>query len=152
MNMAAKGLSYLTPNDWVLLQSKTVRRTYKLGDEIIREGDRIECLYIIRSGEASVELAGTGSRTIVATLGPNDVCGDMAFLEQNRATAAVVAKEVKVEVDEIGTHELRAILEAFPRLASRFYLSLAVLLAQRLKVTSRELAREMRLRDRGQIL
>jgi CRP-like cAMP-binding protein len=150
MNMAARGLSYLTPNDWILLQSKTVRRTYQLGEEIIREGDRIESLYIIRSGEASVELAGTGSRTIVATLGPNDVCGDMAFLEQSRATAAVVAKEVKVEVDEINTHELQAILEAFPRLASRFYLSLALLLAQRLKVTSRELAREMRLRDRGQ--
>ena len=148
--MAGKGLTYLTSNDWVLLQSKTVRRNYKLGDEIIREGDRVENLYIIRSGEASVELAGTGSRTIVATLGPNDVCGDMAFLEQSRATAAVVAKEVKVEVEEINAQELHAILEAFPGLAARFYLSLAVILAERLKVTSRELAREMRLRDLGQ--
>jgi len=150
MGMAGKGLTYLTSNDWVLLQSKTVRRNYKLGDEIIREGDRVENLYIIRSGEASVELAGTGSRTIVATLGPNDVCGDMAFLEQSRATAAVVAKEVKVEVEEINAQELHAILEAFPGLAARFYLSLAVILAERLKVTSRELAREMRLRDLGQ--
>jgi CRP-like cAMP-binding protein len=150
MGMAGKGLTYLSSNDWVLLQSKTVRRNYKLGDEIIREGDRVENLYIIRSGEASVELAGTGSRTIVATLGPNDVCGDMAFLEQSRATAAVVAKEVKVEVEEINAQELRAILEAFPGLAARFYLSLAVILAERLKVTSRELAREMRLRDLGQ--
>ena len=148
--MAGKGLTYLSSNDWVLLQSKTVRRNYKLGDEIIREGDRVENLYIIRSGEASVELAGTGSRTIVATLGPNDVCGDMAFLEQSRATAAVVAKEVKVEVEEINAQELHAILEAFPGLAARFYLSLAVILAERLKVTSRELAREMRLRDLGQ--
>jgi extracellular factor (EF) 3-hydroxypalmitic acid methyl ester biosynthesis protein len=146
--MASKGLSYLTSNDWVLLQSKTVRRTYRLGDEIIREGARVESLYVIRSGEASVELAGTSSRTIVATLGPNDVCGDMAFLEQSRATAAVVAKEVNVEVDEIDTQDLRAILEAFPRLASRFYLSLAVILAERLKITSRELAREMRSCDR----
>jgi CRP-like cAMP-binding protein len=150
MGMAGKGLTYLSSNDWVLLQSKTVRRNYKLGDEIIREGDRVENLYIIRSGEASVELAGTGSRTIVATLGPNDVCGDMAFLEQSRATAAVVAKEVKVEVEEINAQELHAILEAFPGLAARFYLSLAVILAERLKVTSRELAREMRLRDLGQ--
>jgi CRP-like cAMP-binding protein len=147
--MATRGLLHLTSNDWVLLQAKTVRRTYKLGDEIIREGARVENLYIIRSGEASVELAGTSSRTIVATLGPNDVCGDMAFLEQSRATAAVVAKEVNVEVDEIDTQELQAILEAFPRLASRFYLSLAVILAGRLKITSRELAREMRLRDRS---
>jgi len=39
------------------------------------------------------------------------------------------------------------LLLAFPGLASRFYLSLAVVLAQRLRVTSKELAREMSVRD-----
>jgi hypothetical protein len=43
---------------------------------------------------------------------------------------------------------LRAIFEAFPGLASRFYMSLAVILAKRLQATSKELAREMALRDR----
>jgi hypothetical protein len=38
---------------------------------------------------------------------------------------------------------------AFPGLASRFYLSLAVILAQRRRATSKELAHEMELRDRG---
>jgi CRP-like cAMP-binding protein len=145
--MLGKGLCHLNSNDWVLIRAKAVRRTFRLGDEIIREGDRIECLYIIRRGEASVELAASGSRTIVASLGPDDVCGDMAFVEQGRATATVIAKDHEVEVEEIEVHELRQILEAFPRLAVRFYLSLAVMLAQRLKATSRELSREMRLRD-----
>ena len=84
----------------------------------------------------------------MAALGPEDVCGDMAFLEQGKATATVVAKEEEVEVDEINAHALREILEAFPRLASRFYRSLALVLVQRLKATSNELAREMTLRDR----
>jgi CRP-like cAMP-binding protein len=125
-----------------------VQRTFKLGDEIIRQGDWVDSLYVIRRGEVSVELADTGSRVIVATLGPGDICGDMAFLQQGKATAAVVAKDEEVEVEAINVHELRQILEAFPRLASRFYLSLALVLAQRLKATSRELAREMTLRDR----
>lgn len=146
--MAGNGLNYLTSNDWVLIQAKAVRRTFKLGEDIIREGDRVHSLYIIRSGEASVELAGTGSRAIIASLGPNDVCGEISFLERCKATAAVIASEEEVEVEEIHVEELRKILEAFPRLASRFYLSLAVLLARRLKETSRELAREMTLRDR----
>ena len=146
--MAGKGLFHLTPNDWVLIRAKTTRRTYKLGEEIIREGDRIDSLYIIRRGEAAVELADSGTRTIVASLEANDICGDMAFVEQSRATAAVVAKDLEVEVEEISANELREILEAFPRLAVRFYQSLALVLADRLKVTSRELAREMRLRDR----
>jgi CRP-like cAMP-binding protein len=146
--MAGNGLNHLTSNDWVLIQAKTMRRTFKLGEEIIREGEWVHSLYFIRSGEASVELAGTGSRAIVASLGPNDICGEISFLQQCKATAAVIASEEEVEVEEIHVEELRKILDAFPRLASRFYLSLAALLAQRLKEASRELAREMTLRDR----
>lgn len=76
MGMAGNGLHYLTTNDWVLIQAKTGLRTFKLGEEIIREGDWIQSLYIIRRGEASAELAATGARAIVATLGPKDLCGD----------------------------------------------------------------------------
>jgi CRP-like cAMP-binding protein len=146
--MAGNGLECLTANDWVLIQAKAVPRTFKLGDEIIQQGELLENLYVIRRGEASVELASTGSRAIVAMLGPSDICGDMAFLEQSKATAAVVARDEEVEAEEIHVQEMRKILEAFPGLASRFYLSLALLLAHRLKTTSRELAREMALRDR----
>jgi extracellular factor (EF) 3-hydroxypalmitic acid methyl ester biosynthesis protein len=147
--MTGKGLK-LSANDWVLLRTKAVRCTYRLGEEIIREGDLLDSLYIIRRGEASVELAGTGSRTIVATLQANDICGEMAFLEQTRASAAVIARDTEVEVEKIKTDELREILGMFPGFAARFYLSLALILSQRLKLTSRELAREMRLRDQPQ--
>jgi CRP-like cAMP-binding protein len=143
-------LQYLSPNDWTLIGAKSVRRTFKLGEEIIRQGAQSESIFIIRRGQASVELAGTSSRAIVASLGVEDVCGDMAFLEKGRATASVIAKDAEVEVDEINASELREMFEAFPRLASRFYLSLALLLSQRLKDTSRELAREMALHDRRQ--
>jgi extracellular factor (EF) 3-hydroxypalmitic acid methyl ester biosynthesis protein len=146
--MVSRGLQCLNPNDWVLIRAKTVPRMYKLGEEIIREGELIDRLFIIRRGEASVELAGTGTRAIVASLGPNDVCGEIAFLEQGRATAAVIASDQEVEVEEIHAQELRDLLEAFPRLAARFYLSVALVLSQRLRATSRELATEMRLRDR----
>jgi CRP-like cAMP-binding protein len=149
MGMGGNRLQYLTANDWVLLRAKARRRTFKLGDEIIRQGEPNRGICIIHQGEASVELAGSSSRSILASLGPDDVCGEIAFLEQGRATATVVAIEEEVEVDEVESIELRAMLVAFPGLASRFYLSLAVILAQRLRVTSKELAREMALRDRA---
>lgn len=148
--MGANRLQHLTTNDWILIDAQTRRRTYKLGEEIIRQGDWGDSLFVIRRGEVSVELAGTGTRAILASLGPNDICGEIAFLEQSRAIAAVVAKDELVEVDQITVVELKKILEAFPRLASRFYLSLAIVMAQRLKSTSRELAHEMTLRDRHQ--
>jgi CRP-like cAMP-binding protein len=146
--MAGNRLNYLTADDWVLIQARAERRTFKLGDEIIREGAWGDSIYIIRRGKASVELAGTGSRAIVADLGPDDVCGDMAFLEQAKAGAAVIARDDEVEVDQISARALAEIMEAFPRLASRFYRSLALVLVQRLRITTRELAREMCLRDR----
>ncbi|MGB0009273.1 MAG: cyclic nucleotide-binding domain-containing protein [Candidatus Sulfotelmatobacter sp.] len=148
--MAGNRLQYLTTNDWILLRAKASRRTYKLGDEIIKQGEPNKGICIILRGEASVELAGCSSRSILAALGPDDVCGEMAFLQQGKATAAVIASDEEVEVDEVEGHELRALLVAFPGLASRFYLSLAVILAQRLRETSKELAHEMELRDRCQ--
>jgi CRP-like cAMP-binding protein len=146
--MAGNRLHYLTTNDWILLQAKAVRRTFKLGEEIIRQGQGGNSIFIIRRGEASVELAGSSSRSILASLGPDDICGEIAFLEQGSATAAVIASEEKVEADEVTAIDLRAMFVAFPGLASRFYLSLAVILAERLRVTSKELAHEMTLRDR----
>lgn len=146
--MAGNRLHYLTANDWVLLQAKVARRKFKLGEEIIRQGEYGNSIYIIRRGEASVEVAGSSSSAILASLGPDDICGEIAFLDQGKATATVIASEEEVEVDEIEARELRAMLVAFPGLASRFYLSLAVILAQRLRVTSKELAHEISLRDR----
>ena len=147
LGMAGNRLQHLTTNDWILLRARASRRTYKLGDEIIKQGEPNKGICIIRSGEASVELAGSSSRSILAALGPDDICGEMAFLEQGKATAAVIASEEEVEVDEVEARELRALLAAFPGLASRFYLSLAVILAQRLRETSKAFAHEMELQD-----
>jgi CRP-like cAMP-binding protein len=148
MDMGNNRLQYLTKDDWTLINAKAQRKTFKLGEEIIRQGSLGDKIYIVRRGEASVELAGTSNRAVLATLGPDDICGDIAFLEKGSATAAVVAKDDQVECDEITAKELRELFEAFPRLASRFYQSLAVVLARRLRETSRELAREMSVSDR----
>jgi CRP/FNR family cyclic AMP-dependent transcriptional regulator len=147
--MSGNRLQFLTANDWVLIRAKAARHKFKLGEEIIRQGDWGNSICILRRGEASVQLTGSGNRAILASLGPEEICGEIAFLEGGKATAAVVASEEEVEVDEVDAKELRALFEAFPGLASRFYLSLATILAHRLRVTSKELARELSRRDSG---
>ncbi|MGA3092689.1 MAG: cyclic nucleotide-binding domain-containing protein [Terriglobales bacterium] len=132
----------LTRNDWTLIGSKAKQIHLELGEKIIKEGDRIDHLYILRGGSASVELKGTNSRTVIATLGVGDICGEMAFLGDCTATAAVVAKG-DVEVDAIWADDLRELINVFPGFGTRFYRSLAVILAERLRQTSRELLREM---------
>jgi signal-transduction protein with cAMP-binding, CBS, and nucleotidyltransferase domain len=146
-SMAGQRLQYLTTNDWVLVQAKAAPRIFKLGEEIIQQGEGVDSIYIIRRGEASVQLGASGSRAILAKLGPEDICGEIAFLEKGKATAAVIASDEKVEADQLDGQELRSLFAAFPGLASRFYQSLATILAERLRLTSRELAREMMMRD-----
>ena len=135
-------LQHLTQNDWVLVNARAKRLIFKLGDEIIREGASGDVIYIIRRGSAAVEVAGAYSRAVIAQLGAGDICGEIAFLENGKATATIIAKEDEVEVDAIQTEDLRQLFDSFPGLGSRFYHSLAVVLAQRLRDTSRELLRE----------
>jgi CRP-like cAMP-binding protein len=140
--MPASTLQDLTRNDWTLIESKAKRISVELGQEIIKEGARINHLYVLRRGSASVEVEGTTSRGVIATLGAGDVCGEMAFLGDSIATAAVVAKD-EVEVDAIWAGDLRQLIAVFPGFGTRFYRSLAVILAQRLRQTSKELLRAM---------
>ena len=78
--MANSTLQELTGNDWILIESKANRINFNLGQEIIKEGARIDHLYILRSGSASVELKGfNNSNAILATLIASDICGEMAF-------------------------------------------------------------------------
>ncbi len=125
------------------MAAKLRPRSFRLGDAIISEGSLNNKLFIIRAGEAVVEVAGTKSRAVLATLGPDDICGDMSFLERNQTSAAVITKSAELEADEIEWQDMQELFQAFPRLASRFYQSLAVILSRRLRDTSRELAREM---------
>ena len=140
--MPSSALQDLTRNDWTLIESKAKRISFKLGQEIIKEGARIDHLYVLRRGGASVELEGTTSRVVIATLSEGDICGEIAFLGDRTATAAVVAKD-EVGVDAIWADDLRQLVAVFPGFGTRFYRSLAIILAQRLRQTSKELLREM---------
>lgn len=143
---SANRLEFLTQNDWTLINSRAQRVKFRLGEEIIRQGSPGTAIYIIRRGEASVQLSGTKERVTVATLGPDEICGDMAFLERGMSTASVVASDEEVEVDVIQASDLRELCVAFGGLGTRFYNSLAVVLARRLRETSAELAHEVNLR------
>lgn len=140
--MANNRLQYLTANDWILITAKAKRLTFRLGEEIIKQGALGDTIFVVRSGEASVVVTGASSPVVVAKLELEDICGDMAFLEKSTATAAVIAKDEVVEVDAIRGDDLRKLFESFPGLGTRFYRSLALVLARRLRETSKRLARE----------
>jgi CRP-like cAMP-binding protein len=137
--MAANTLDRLGEHDWVLMLARACRLTFKPGEEIIKEGAHGKAIYLIRSGMASVQVTRGDRKMEIATLGPGEVCGDMSFLMKTLTSAAVVAKEELV-ADEMDGKELDALFESFPGVGLRFYHSLAVVLARRLRDTSNTLA------------
>ena len=141
--MQQSSFSYLLPNDWTLLSNKSERLEFRLGEEIIHAGSRPNYIYIIRSGTASVELPTADATATLAILEEGDVCGEIAFLGDGTATAAVIARDMEVEVDAIPVHDLLTLCEEMPGFGFRLFRSLAGILAQRLKHSAAELVRAM---------
>ncbi len=65
--------------------------TFKEGDTIISKGQEGGILYILRSGVAQVEDNLEGIRVRIAGLQEGTIFGEMSFLNNQKATAEVVA-------------------------------------------------------------
>ena len=69
------------------------RVLYEPGQDIVREGDVGQSLFIIRSGEVEVLKQGdSGSPHLLATLGPGEHFGEVAVFRRQRRTATVRSK------------------------------------------------------------
>lgn len=128
LRTAPDRLEFLTPNDWVLIIDKCNRVGFKKGDVLIRQGTRAQSIYVLLDGRVSISVSGTK----VAEIGPGEICGEMAFLENSLASATVTV-ERDLQAYAIDWAGLTDLFELFPHLAYRFYKSLAVKLSRRLR-------------------
>ena len=128
LQTARNRLEYLTPNDWTLIVDRAKRTPFGRGDVLIQQGKQSKTVYILIRGTAKIE----SSKAVIAHIGPGQVCGEMAFLENGAASATVIATE-DGEACAIEWKALSDLFELFPHLGSRFYRSLAVSLSRRLR-------------------
>ena len=128
LQTASNRLEYLTPNDWTLIVDRAKRTPFLKGDVLIQQGKQTKTVYVLVRGRAKVE----SSKAVIAHIGPGQVCGEMAFLENGAASATVTAED-DGEACGIEWKALSDLFELFPHLGSRFYRSLAVNLSRRLR-------------------
>jgi CRP/FNR family cyclic AMP-dependent transcriptional regulator len=121
-------LQYLSHNDWMLLLDRAKPVTFKKGEVLIQQSSQSKALYIIAAGNIKVSISGKA----LAQIGPGEICGEMAFLEDSRPSATAPAEE-EVQALSIEWKTLTELFELFPHVASRFYRSLAVNLSRRLR-------------------
>jgi CRP-like cAMP-binding protein len=127
--VAKSQLQYVNRNDWVLILDKAKSLTFKKDETLIQSGKQPAMVFVLMKGRAEVR---NGFGVKIAQISPGEICGEMAFLENSKASASVVAEET-MSVYGIDWPILQDLFELYPQLAARFYRSLAVGLSRRLR-------------------
>ncbi len=134
-----KTFRYLTDDDVAAFIDLASAQTFGAGETILEKRARARGIMIVREGYVSVEHTHPQGRIALARLGPGEVIGEMSFVESGGATADVRA-DGEVTIDIIEERVLETLLTSDPGFSARFFRSLAVVLAARLRRTSKRVS------------
>jgi CRP-like cAMP-binding protein len=110
------------------IANAAVEQRYQPGQEIVRQGDTGVGAFIIRSGKVDIIQDKNGKEVKLATLGPGDVFGEMALLDEFPRSASARAVEPTTALG-IQRWHFRGILESHPQIA----LALLPILTRRIR-------------------
>jgi len=130
-------LQELTAADVQWVFTAGVEECIAPGTTLIREGETTEAIFIVFMGAFQVRTRAGGER-VVATVGANEIVGEMSFLERRPHSATLIANE-DTWVVRLPWGVLEAKLCSDTAFAARFYRSLAVLASRRLRETTQML-------------
>jgi signal transduction histidine kinase len=107
----------LAPDELQILRSITKERKIATGGEVFREGEPGDGLYFVKDGLVEISgLVNATARRVFSQLGPGEIFGEMAVIEQRpRSATATALKET--EVYFIPRNEMLALLHRSPALA-----------------------------------
>ena len=132
-------LDVLPPHSLQALARGAQRRLYAAGEDIIRQGETGEELFVIRSGTAVVLVEEPRDRpTRVAELGAGSVVGEMSLVTGEPRSATVRALSA-CECVVVGHAAFRDVLASHPELAERIT---EVLVRRRAEIASTRQAQE----------
>ena len=117
-----------------LLAFMSERVGFDAGKPLCRQGDRAEAAYLIIEGEADIIVETPSGPLRIATLGANDIVGEMAILCDVPRTATVMAKTRLVAL-RIAKEPFMRMVREFPTMA----VSIMRELAHRLELTNKQL-------------
>ena len=124
----------IEPAKLKLLAFMSERVGYDAGKVVFRQGDRGDAAYLIIDGEADILIDTPNGPLTVATLGANDIVGEMAILGDVPRNASVRAKGRLVAL-RIARDPFMRMVREFPNMA----VSIMRELAHRLELTNNRL-------------
>ncbi len=130
----------LTAEELLLIAPLCSLNEGKAGDRIIREGELVQNLHVIVSGEALVKKArADGKEVLIGSLGKDDLIGEITFFKGTPASATVEAKAAYKTV-VINQKALHRFLEKQAQLGMKIYKNFARVMSGRLKTVNAKLA------------
>lgn len=128
----------LLPQELTSLSALAKVHTFNKDEEVFRAGEPAQSLFVIRHGTVKIRFAGKDAEIEVAQLGTGAHFGEMSFVDGQARSATAVAVE-RSELLEIDFDALRAFFDKNPATGLKFYRSLSLFLAGRLRVTTTDL-------------
>ena len=108
---------------------------YKAGECIVREGDEVDALYILRSGSAIVSGMQGGRVNVLNFVSAGSLFGERGFLDDEARRAATISAAIASEVVRIDAASVRAALSHVPQLRGVFNKAVKFQLEQTLRAT-----------------
>lgn len=125
----------IEPAKLKLLAFMSERVGFDAGKLIVRQGDPADAAYLIIDGEAEVVVTTSAGPVTVATLGPNEIFGEIAILVNMPRNATVRAKNRLIAL-RISKEPFMRMVREFPTMA----VTIMQELAQRLSSTNNQLS------------
>lgn len=114
---ASKPFRNLSRTDREVLCKIAQERSFPPGEEIFKEGDNGDGIYVVKDGAVEISVAmNAGVRRTFAKLGPGEIFGEMAVLELKPRSATATAT-AQTQVYFIPRDELREMLGRSPTLS-----------------------------------
>ena len=110
-------------------------RDAKAGEQIIREGDAGDKMYLVVDGEMSVSKAVNGERKAIAKLESGDVFGEIALVSSQPRTADVFAV-TDAKLLSLDWKTLERLRRLSPFITSKLFLNISKILGNRLIETT----------------
>jgi hypothetical protein len=104
----------LTLAEQEALRSVAVRREFRAGDRLMREGEQADHVMVIIEGSTRVCVDENGWERVLAERGPGELIGERSGLQVRARSASVIAQE-PVGVLMVGTEDFTAFVNAHPR-------------------------------------
>ena len=125
--------SDLTMDELALIQPLAVMKDGKAGDFIIQEGECVENVYILLSGQATVlRTRADGKKVSIDQVGKDDLLGEVTFFKNTPASASVQAT-APFKALQFKQKDFHRLLDTHPPLGLKIYKKFSRVLSVRIK-------------------